>query len=59
MGESLRKPHPMPEIAAFVQSLREAFGGTVDDAVAKGKRSEPGFADARTAVPESVLSLGS
>jgi hypothetical protein len=33
----------MPEIAAFVQSLREAFGDAVDDAVAKGKRGEPGF----------------
>jgi hypothetical protein len=36
--------HPMPEIAAFVASLKAAFGAAViDDAVRRGKDGEPTF----------------
>jgi hypothetical protein len=36
--------HPMPEIAAFVASLKAAFGATViDDAIRRGKAGEPTF----------------
>ncbi|WP_244744705.1 hypothetical protein [Paraburkholderia terricola] len=36
--------HPMPEIAAFVAELRDAFGdATIDEAVARGKAGEPTF----------------
>ncbi|MFM0170316.1 hypothetical protein PQR33_13375 [Paraburkholderia sediminicola] len=39
-----RDGHPMPEIAAFVSKLREAFGDEViDDAVRQGKAGEPSF----------------
>lgn len=44
MATPLRKQHPMPEIAAFVASLREAFGdASIDEAIARGRRGEPGF----------------
>jgi hypothetical protein len=46
MDDRARKPptHPMPEVAAFVQSLREAFGDTViDEAIKQGKSGEPAF----------------
>ncbi|BBQ03468.1 hypothetical protein BSFA1_85960 (plasmid) [Burkholderia sp. SFA1] len=34
----------MPEFAAFVAKLREAFGdATIDEAVARGKAGEPTF----------------
>jgi hypothetical protein len=37
-------PHPMPEIAAFVASLKAAFGAAVvDDAIRSGKAGEPTF----------------
>lgn len=36
--------HPMPEIAAFVASLKAAFGAAViDDAIRRGKDGEPTF----------------
>jgi hypothetical protein len=36
--------HPMPEIAAFVASLKAAFGAAViDDAIQRGKAGEPTF----------------
>lgn len=39
-----RKDHPMPEMAAFVQLLRDAFGDTIiDEAVQRGKAGEPAF----------------
>jgi hypothetical protein len=33
----------MPEIAAFVGQLRAAFGDCLDEAVTRGKSSEPTF----------------
>jgi len=43
MDMPVRK-HPMPEIAAFVAELRDAFGdATIDEAVARGKAGEPTF----------------
>ncbi|TDY37037.1 hypothetical protein BX592_14725 [Paraburkholderia rhizosphaerae] len=37
-------PHPMPEIAAFVASLKAAFGtAVIDDAIRSGKAGEPAF----------------
>src|SRR5258705_12982156 len=39
-----RKDHPMPETAAFVQWLRDAFGdATINEAVRRGKAGEPSF----------------
>jgi hypothetical protein len=38
-----KREHPMPEIAKFVAELRAAFGDTIDDAVARGKRGEETF----------------
>jgi hypothetical protein len=45
MDARVRKAgHPMPEIAAFVAKLREAFGDEVIDGVVKrGKAGEPDF----------------
>ncbi|WP_144157374.1 hypothetical protein [Paraburkholderia sp. BCC1885] len=44
MDMPVRRPHPMPEIAGFVASLREAFGDQViDEAIRKGKAGEPTF----------------
>jgi hypothetical protein len=46
MDERVRRPssHPMPEIAAFVRSLRDAFGDDViDRAISEGKSGEPSF----------------
>jgi hypothetical protein len=46
MDARVRKPqpHPMPEIADFVLSLREAFGDEViDRAIREGKAGEPSF----------------
>jgi hypothetical protein len=46
MDARIRRPstHPMPEIAEFVRSLREAFGDDViDRAVREGKSGEPAF----------------
>ncbi|CAB3746253.1 hypothetical protein [Paraburkholderia humisilvae] len=37
-------PHPMPEIAAFVASLKAAFGApAIDDAIRRGKAGELTF----------------
>jgi hypothetical protein len=42
--DMLVRKHPMPEIAAFVSSLRDAFGdATIDEAIARGKAGEPTF----------------
>ncbi|MFB9128563.1 hypothetical protein E2553_24885 [Paraburkholderia dipogonis] len=36
--------HPMPEMAAFMANMRDAFGDAcVDDAVRRGKADEPTF----------------
>jgi hypothetical protein len=36
--------HPMPEIAAFVASLKAAFGvAVIDEAIRRGKAGEPTF----------------
>ena len=43
MDSLARKPHPMPEMAAFVAELRAVFGDTIDEAVARGKAGEPTF----------------
>ena len=46
MDARVRKPpiHPMPEIAEFVRSLREAFGDNViERAVREGKSGDPAF----------------
>ncbi|BCG05290.1 hypothetical protein PPGU19_098580 (plasmid) [Paraburkholderia sp. PGU19] len=46
MDARVRKPpiDPMPEIAEFVRSLREAFGDNViDQAVREGKSGDPTF----------------
>ncbi|CAB3795219.1 hypothetical protein LMG28614_04125 [Paraburkholderia ultramafica] len=43
MDMPVRK-HPMPEIAAFVAELRDAFGdATIDEAVARGRAGGPTF----------------
>ncbi|TDN59312.1 hypothetical protein [Paraburkholderia sp. BL10I2N1] len=37
-------PHPMPEVAAFIADLRDAFGDTtIDDIICRGKAGEPVF----------------
>ena len=41
--DMLVRKHPMPEIAAFVAELRDAFGEAVDEAIARGKAGRPGF----------------
>ncbi|MGT2477586.1 hypothetical protein [Paraburkholderia terrae] len=39
-----RQDHPMPELAAFVQALGDAFGDAeIDDAVQRGRTGEPTF----------------
>jgi hypothetical protein len=43
MDMLVRKPHPLPEMAAFVAELRLAFGETSDEAIASGKAGEPTF----------------
>jgi hypothetical protein len=43
MNMLVRKPHPMPEMAAFVAELRSAFGDTIDEAIARGNAGEPTF----------------
>jgi hypothetical protein len=43
MDMLVRKPHPMPEMAAIVAELRSAFGDTIDEAIARGKAGEPTF----------------
>ncbi|WP_336599795.1 hypothetical protein [Paraburkholderia bengalensis] len=46
MDTRVRKPpsHPMPEVAEFVRTLREAFGDDViDRAIKDGKSGEPSF----------------
>jgi hypothetical protein len=46
MDTRVRKPpsHPMPEVAAFVRSLRDAFGDdAIDEAIRQGKSGEPTF----------------
>ncbi|WP_079499362.1 hypothetical protein [Paraburkholderia hospita] len=46
MDTRARKPpqHPMPEVAAFVRSLRDAFGDeAIDAAIRQGKSGEPAF----------------
>jgi hypothetical protein len=41
--DMLVRKHPMPEIAAFIADLRDAFGEAVDEAIARGKAGQPGF----------------
>lgn len=44
MDMPLRRTHPMPEIAGFVASLREAFGDQfIDEAIRRSKAGEPTF----------------
>ncbi|CAJ3337426.1 hypothetical protein [Burkholderia pseudomallei] len=46
MDTAVRKlaQHPMPDIAAFVAKLKEAFGcDVVDEAIQRGKAGEPVF----------------
>ena len=68
MDARVRKPstHPMPEIADFVRSLRDAFGDDViDEAVRGGKSGEPSFyacengRSAGTAAPSGPADFGS
>jgi hypothetical protein len=40
----LVQKHPMPEVAAFVAKMRDAFGDAVlDEAMARSKAGEPTF----------------
>lgn len=44
MDMPARRTHPMPEVAAWISSLREAFGDAViDEAIRRGKAGEPTF----------------
>jgi hypothetical protein len=44
MDTPVRKTHPMPEIAAWVSGLRDAFGdAVVDEAIRRSKTGEPTF----------------
>ncbi|OUL88429.1 hypothetical protein [Paraburkholderia hospita] len=63
MDTRVRKPpsHPMPEVAGFVRSMRDAFGDDViDEAIRQGKSGEPAFyacengRSVGTAVPSGI-----
>ncbi|MDR8731201.1 hypothetical protein FEQ05_06762 [Burkholderia pseudomultivorans] len=44
MDMPVRRTHPMPEVAAWIANLREAFGDeAIDDAIRQGKAGEPTF----------------